>query len=132
VNGLGIDRWPGEYPARIAFHRSCHTRGSGSAEAALALLGSISGVEVIPFGEGEQCCGFGGTFAVSFPHISSQMGQLKLEHIRAVQPDELVSLDMSCLMHLSGLATKAGRPIRIRHVAQVLRDALLRANLLKS
>src|SRR5436305_67377 len=66
VNGLGVKSWPGRFPATIAFHRACHTRGTDSAEAALTLLGSIDGVRLVPFGEGEQCCGFGGTFAVSF------------------------------------------------------------------
>lgn len=124
VNGLGVKTWPGRYDATVAFHRSCHSRGTGSGEAATALLESIAGVTLRPFGEGEQCCGFGGTFAVTFPHISAAMGDLKLEHIRAVQPDVLVSADMSCLMHLGGLATKEGQPIKTLHLAQVLRDAL--------
>jgi L-lactate dehydrogenase complex protein LldE len=85
----------------------------------------------VPFGEGEQCCGFGGTFSVSFPTISSAMGSLKLEHIRAAQPDALVSVDMSCLMHLGGLADKEGRPLRILHLAQVLRDSLRQGGVLR-
>lgn len=124
VNGLGVRRWPGRYEHRIAFHRACHTRGTGSADAALTLLSSIAGTEVVPIGEAEQCCGFGGTFAVAFPHVSRQMGELKLEHIRGTRADLLVSSDMSCLMHLVGLAEKQGEPIKTRHVAQVLRDAL--------
>ena len=124
VNGLGVKTWPGRYARRVAFHRACHTRGTGSGEAALALLGSIDGLEIVPFGEGEQCCGFGGTFSVSFPHVSGGMGQLKLEHIRAARPDVLVSGDMSCMMHLGGLAEKDGQAIETQHLAQVLRDAL--------
>jgi L-lactate dehydrogenase complex protein LldE len=124
VNGLGVKDWPGRYPAKIAFHRSCHSRGTATGEAALTLLGAIEGVTVVPFGEGEQCCGFGGTFSVAFPYISTGMGDLKLEHIRAANPDLLVSADMSCMMHLGGLAEKEGRPIRTQHLAQVLRDAL--------
>ena len=124
VNGLGVTRWPGRLEATVAFHRSCHTRGTASGAAAATLLGSIAGLRVVEFGEGEQCCGFGGTFSVSFPHISAAMGDLKLEHVRAAHPDFLVSGDMSCLMHLGGLAETEGRPIRILHLAQVLRDAL--------
>lgn len=124
VNGLGVTSWPGRFPARVAFHRACHTRGTGSGEASLRLLGSIESLEVLPFGEAEQCCGFGGTFSVSFPHISASMGQLKLDHALANQPDYLVSGDMSCLMHLNGLAEKGGRAVPIRHFAQILRDAL--------
>ena len=82
------------------------------------------------FGEGEQCCGFGGTFSVTFPNISKGMGDLKLEHIRAVKPDVLVSGDSSCMIHLSGLAEKEGAPIKTLHFAQVLRDALKNGGLL--
>jgi L-lactate dehydrogenase complex protein LldE len=52
------------------------------------------------------------------------MGNLKLEHLRAAKPDVLVSGDMSCLMHLGGLANKEGKPVRSMHLAQVLREAL--------
>lgn len=130
VNGLGIRTWPGRYEARAAFHRSCHTRGTRSGEAITTLLKSVAGLEIVEFGEGEQCCGFGGTFSVSFPHISTAMGDLKLDHVRAAQPDLLVSGDMSCLMHLGGLAEKEGQPIRTRHFAQVLRDALRNEDLI--
>lgn len=130
VNGLGVTVWPGRYDASIAFHRNCHNRGTGSDAASLALLGSIAGVKVVPFGEAEQCCGFGGTFSVAFPQISTGMGALKLDHIRAARPDMLVSGDMSCLMHLGGLAQREGQPINTQHLAQVLRDALKTGGLL--
>jgi L-lactate dehydrogenase complex protein LldE len=131
-NGLGVKTWPGRYDARIAFHRSCHSRGTPSGDASVALLSSIAGVTLATYGEPEQCCGFGGTFSVSFPNISAAMGSLKLEHIRASQPDVVVSGDMSCMMHQGGLAEKAGQPIRTQHLAQVLRDALKNAGLLAS
>ena len=124
VNGLGIQKWPGRFQARIAFHRACHTRGTPSGAAALQLLESIEGIEIIPFGEEEQCCGFGGTFSVSFPHVSSSMGCLKLEHITAVDPDFVVSGDMSCLMHLGGLAERGGKPLKTLHFVQILQAAL--------
>ena len=124
VNGLGVKTWPGRCDATIALYRACHTRGTKTCDSALTLLGSIPGVKVVPVGEVEQCCGFGGTFSVSFPNVSASMGELKLEHIRAAQPDLLVSPDMSCMMHLNGLAEKEGKPIKTRHLAQVLRDAL--------
>jgi len=130
VNALGVKTWPGRYEARAAFHRACHTRGTNSSEAMGTLLASIAGLTVVPFGEGEQCCGFGGTFSVSFPNISSGMGTLKLEHIRAAQPDIIVSGDMSCLMHLTGLAEKEGKPIKGLHLAQVLRDSLKNGGLI--
>jgi L-lactate dehydrogenase complex protein LldE len=124
VNGLGVRKWPGRFDSAVALHRSCHTRGTGSSDAVALLVGSIEGVRLVEFGEGEQCCGFGGTFSVGFPHISAAMGDLKLDHVRAMKPDVLVSGDMGCLMHLGGLATREGSPMRMMHFAQVLRDAV--------
>jgi L-lactate dehydrogenase complex protein LldE len=124
VNGLGVRAWPGRFEAVVALHRSCHTRGTGSGEAAALLLGSIAGLRLAEFGEAEQCCGFGGTFSVGFPYISAAMGDLKLAFVREARPDVLVSGDMGCLMHLKGLADKEGVALRTLHLAQVLRDAL--------
>jgi L-lactate dehydrogenase complex protein LldE len=124
VNGLGIKSWPGRFPHRIAFHVSCHSRGTNSGEAALALLSSIEGVELVPFGEAEQCCGFGGAFSVTFPHVSASIGQVKLEQATKHQPDFLVSSDMGCLMHLGGLISKEGRTLRWMHLAEVMAAAL--------
>jgi L-lactate dehydrogenase complex protein LldE len=131
VHGLGVKSWPGTFDAAIAFHRSCHTRGSDSAEAAAMLMRSIAGVSLVEFEEAEQCCGFGGTFSVSFPQISEAMGRLKLQHLRAARPQIVVGVDTSCLMHLGGLAENEGHPIKHLHVAQVLRDALKNGGLLK-
>lgn len=122
-NGLGIRAWEGRFDARVAVHSSCHSRGTGTPGAIRTLLGSIDGVELLDFTQPEQCCGFGGTFSVTFPNISSAMGRLKIESVQATAPDLLVSGDMSCLMHLNGLAEKQGSPLPIRHVIQVLRDA---------
>jgi len=121
---LGITSWQGRYPAKIAIHQSCHTRGTSTGKAMRSLLASIEGVELVEFGQAEQCCGFGGTFSVSFPHISGQMGSVKLDHVLEEKPDLLVSADMSCLMHLAGMAERQGRPVEVRHAAQILRDAL--------
>lgn len=126
VNGLKVSSWPGSLPAptRVAYHRNCHTRGTPTPEAAIQLLSSIGNVEVVPFGQADQCCGFGGTFAVVFPHLSGRIGSLKLDHILAAKPDLLCSADLSCLMHISGLAQAQGRNIPCLHAAQILRQAL--------
>jgi L-lactate dehydrogenase complex protein LldE len=124
VNGLGVKHWGGRYEASIALHRSCHLRDTGSAEAAVTLLRTIEGLKLVEFDESEQCCGFGGTFSVTLPNVSAAMGHLKLSHLRAPKPDLIASLDSSCLMHLGGLAEKAGNPVKTVHVAQILRDAL--------
>ena len=125
-NGLGVTTWPGELekPTRMAFHRSCHSRGTNTGEAVRSLLSTIKNAEVVPFGQAEQCCGFGGTFSVTFPHISGKMGTLKLDKIYEIEPDMLVGIDMSCLMHLNGLAQAQGRPIKHLHAIQILRNTL--------
>lgn len=124
VNRLGITRLGGRLERRVAFHRSCHGRGMSYAESALTLLRSIEALTLVEVAEDEQCCGFGGTFAATFPHVSKSVGELKLEHLRASSPDLVVSADMGCLMHLGGLAKKAGRPLEARHLSQLFRDAL--------
>lgn len=127
VNGLGVDKIPGRFPHRVAFHRSCHSRGTDTAESALKLLSSIDGLEVAPIGEAEQCCGFGGAFSVSFPNVSKKMGDLKVKHVTEVKPEYLVSVDMGCLLHLGGIMDKEKVGIPRLHISQILRDALRNA-----
>ena len=124
VNGLGVERWSGRFPKRVALHRSCHCRGTDSAAAAAALLGSIEGLELVEFGEGEQCCGFGGTFSVSFPNLSASMGREKIDQVIDARPDVMVSADMGCLMHLGGIIDREERALPRMHIAQVLKAAL--------
>ena len=124
VNGLGVTEWQGSFPHRIAFHTSCHSRGTNSGTAALSLLRSLKGCEVVEIGDAEQCCGFGGAFSVTFPNISAGMGRLKLEHVTHQQPEFLVSSDMGCLMHLGGLVSRESTPVKCLHLAEVLKAAL--------
>lgn len=124
LHGLGKTTWPGRLDKRIAIHDSCHTRGSGTGVAMRTLLGSIAGVELVEIGQAEQCCGFGGTFSVTFPHISTGMGTVKLDEVLAKEPDMLVSGDMSCLMHLNGLAENQGRAVPHRHAVELLAEVL--------
>ena len=124
VNGLGITEWPGSFPHRIAFHTSCHSRGTKSGTAAMTLLSSLKDCEVTEVGDFEQCCGFGGAFSVTFPNISASMGRLKLENVTQHKPEFLVSGDMGCLMHLGGLVSREETPVKCLHLAEVLRAAL--------
>lgn len=124
VHSLGVDSWPGRFDGKVALHRSCHTRNTKAYESAVALLSSIEGLELVEVGELEQCCGFGGTFSVSFPHVSKKMGQLKIEHLTEKKPDYIASLDMACMMHFGGMMDKEGIAIPRLHVAQILMKAL--------
>jgi L-lactate dehydrogenase complex protein LldE len=124
VNGLGVTTWPGRLAGRVVIHPGCHNRGTPTLAATKQLLGSIGGLEILAPTEPEQCCGFGGVFSVAFPHVSGTLGRLKIETYTRLQPDFVVSPDMSCLLHQKGLARRAGVAFPIRHVAQVLRDAV--------
>lgn len=124
VHGLGIVQWEGFFPYRVSFHRSCHTRGTQSGESAIALLKSIDGLELLPVGEYEQCCGFGGTFSVSFPNASEAIGELKVQHLLEHKPDYLAAVDMGCGIHIGGIVKAQGQDIELLHVAQILRNAL--------
>ncbi|MGC9451504.1 MAG: (Fe-S)-binding protein [Oceanipulchritudo sp.] len=124
VHGLEIREWGGKFKGRVALHRSCHTRGTRVYESAVQLLSTIEGLELVEVGELEQCCGFGGTFCVSFPNISREMGKLKVEHLMAPEPDVVASLDMACMMHFGGMMDRQGITVRRMHVAQILAEAL--------
>lgn len=120
VNGLGVKTWPGRFAATVALHRACHTRGTGSSEAAATLLKSIAGVRLVEVGEVEQCCGFGGTFSVKFASVSGAMARTKIDSIQSTGADTVVSIDSSCLMQLRGALLRAGSGIRTMHLAEVL------------
>lgn len=126
VEGLGVTAWQGKLdtPQKVAFHHSCHTRGTNTGESATRLLSSIQNLELVEVGQKEQCCGFGGTFSVTFPHISGKMGTLKLDHLLEHEPDVLTSCDLSCLMHLTGLADLQGRKIPYYHAIELLHRTL--------
>lgn len=119
--------WPGTYPRRVAFHRSCHMRELLPDSGPEKLLGSIQGLEIIPLQNAEQCCGFGGAFAVSFPWTSQRIGLSKLEELTREKPEEIIVSDMGCCMHLQGLDQKnhaSNHALPFKHYAQVLRDSL--------
>lgn len=124
VEGLGVESWSGSFPKRVALHRSCHTRGSKTYESAVKLLSSIDGLELLEVGEVDQCCGFGGTFCVSFPNVSKNMGQLKVENLIENKPDVIASLDMACMMHFGGMMDKQKIEVPRMHVAEILLAAI--------
>ena len=120
VRALGVVRWPGRLAMRLAFHRSCHSRGTAYAEGALTLLRSIEGVEVVEVGEAEQCCGFGGTFSVKNAEVSTAMLDAKLIDVLATGADYCTALDNSCLMHLGGALHRQKKTIQTIHIAGIL------------
>lgn len=122
----------GEFPHKVALHNSCSAiRGLNMASMServhdpvfdkpKALLERIKGIEFVDFARPDECCGFGGTFAVSEEAVSARMGYDKLGFMETAHPEYIVSSDMSCLMHLQGCASRLGSAVRFRHVAQIL------------
>jgi L-lactate dehydrogenase complex protein LldE len=109
------------YAGRIVYHPSCHqTRELKKPEPPLELLKNLRDLEIVDFDGAEECCGFGGTFAVKFPALSEQIGRDKLIAIDRAGASCIVGTDMSCLMHLDGLARRLGLNISVRHIAQLL------------
>jgi L-lactate dehydrogenase complex protein LldE len=92
----------------VAFHCSCHQRrGLRDATSGAALISSLPNVELVEQADADACCGFGGTFAVKFPGVSTAMGRDKVHHVHEAGAGELVSGDLGCLMHLGGVAAES-------------------------
>jgi L-lactate dehydrogenase complex protein LldE len=70
--------------------------------------------------DAEVCCGFGGTFAIKYPEISNAMVQKKIDNASAAGPEMLLAGDLGCLLNIAGKLKRQGRPIAVRHVAEVL------------
>lgn len=125
VKKLGVSTWPGlPEPKEVAFHRACHGRGIGLGDTQERLLAMVSGLTLVPFAQPEQCCGFGGAFSSTHSKLSSMIGEEKLKHLAESGCDEIVSGDMGCLMHLSGLLRREGKPIKVTHFSEVLASCL--------
>ena len=106
-----------------AYHPSCHLlRELGVREGPRRLLAAVPGLALAELPNAEQCCGFGGAFAVKYPHISEQMLADKLDAIVASGADTITACDMGCLMHIEGGLRRRNLPIRARHIAQLLDD----------
>jgi L-lactate dehydrogenase complex protein LldE len=103
------------------FHHSCHTRRLlGVVEQPERLLGMVEGLEYRPLEHPDLCCGFGGTFAVKMPRISTAMVDEKVDAVLATGADLLVGLDMSCLMNIEGRLRRREGRVEVRHLAEVL------------
>jgi len=123
VDVLGIDDVGARFPGRATYHTSCHmTRGLGVLEAPLRLLKNVRGLELVDLPRREDCCGFGGTFAVKMARLSAAMADEKLDHVAEVQAEYLVGADTACLMHLGGRLERRGGRVRVLHLAELLEE----------
>ncbi len=127
---VGVDRIGGRFPHRVGLHKSCHgLRGLrlGSASELVEtrpdpvgeLLASIEGLQLVSLERADECCGFGGAFAVEESGVSTMMGRDRVDdHVRA-GAEVIASIDMSCLLHLQGLMRRRSVGVRAMHVAEI-------------
>lgn len=122
VDVLSVEDVGARWDGRLAYHASCHLlRGLGVAEAPRKLLANVHGAEIVELPGEDECCGFGGLFAVRFPELSGASLDRKMENIRASGAGTVVTCDAGCLAHINGGLSRADLPIRVVHLAEVLR-----------
>jgi L-lactate dehydrogenase complex protein LldE len=121
VNKLGVLDVGAQFSARVTFHDGCHgLRELGLKDPPRQLLRHVRGLELVEMKEAETCCGFGGTFAVKFPMISTAMAEVKCKSAIETRASVIVSNDSSCLMQIRGLLDRQQYPIKTLHLAEVL------------
>jgi L-lactate dehydrogenase complex protein LldE len=125
VNKLGVTDLGAALEAKATFHDGCHgLRELRVRHEPRQLLKHVRGLQLIDLANNETCCGFGGTFAVKYPMISTAMGEAKCAAIKDTGADFVISLDSSCLMHLQGMLDRQGSRLRSLHLAEVLASGL--------
>jgi L-lactate dehydrogenase complex protein LldE len=123
VEVLGAARVEARYPACVTYHDSCSAlRAVHVGDAPRRLLASVEGLSLSEMAETEVCCGFGGSFAVKYPDISTAIGEAKARNIAATPATCVLAGDLGCLMHIAGTLSRQNSAIEVRHVAEVLAD----------
>ncbi len=118
---LGVRRIQGRYEGVATYHDSCSgLRELGVRDQPRALLSGIAGLSVTELSEPDVCCGFGGTFCVKYPEISTRMVSDKVADITATGATTLLAGDMGCLLNMAGRLSREGSAVQVRHVAEVL------------
>ncbi|AWZ06640.1 MULTISPECIES: (Fe-S)-binding protein [unclassified Streptomyces] len=121
VDVLGVTDVGAYFPHTVTYHPSCHgLRALGLGERPARLLAAVRGLELRELPGAEECCGFGGTFAVKNPDVSAAMGADKIAAAAATGAEVLCGADNSCLLHLDGILRREGAPLRALHLAEIL------------
>jgi L-lactate dehydrogenase complex protein LldE len=121
VDQLGVTDVGSRFPAKVTFHDGCHgLRELQVKRQPRLLLERVKDLTLIEMADQTSCCGFGGTFAVKFPMISTAMGETKSASALQTGAEFLVSNDSSCLMHLQGLLSRQKQKLKTVHLAEVL------------
>jgi L-lactate dehydrogenase complex protein LldE len=121
VDVLGVTDVGASFPHSVTYHPTCHSlRALGVGDRPRRLLDAVHGLTLVDLPAADQCCGFGGTFAVKNADTSIAMGSDKVRHVRETGAEVLVAGDNSCLMHMSGLLTRQRAGVRTMHLAEIL------------
>lgn len=125
VQVLGITDLGAVFPHSVTYHPSCHgTRILGIREEPMQLLNHVKGMDLVPLPFAEDCCGFGGTFAVKMADISGAMVTEKSDHVLETKAEILTGLDMGCLMNIAGNLRYRQQPVRVMHLAELLYEGV--------
>ncbi len=121
VDVLGVTEVGARFDGRLTYHACCHLlRELGIDRQPRMLLDAVEGAEQVELAGAEECCGFGGLFAIKNSGISTAMGQRKAQSIAKSAADAVTLCDVSCMTHINGLLSREGQRCRAVHITQVL------------
>jgi L-lactate dehydrogenase complex protein LldE len=121
IDVLGVEDVGASFEGRVTYHDSCHLlRELGISDAPRKLIRAVQGVEFVELNASEACCGFGGTFSVKYPEISTALAEEKAKNIERSGADAVVACDASCLMQTAGLLNRRNANVRCLHIAELL------------
>jgi len=121
VDVLGTDDVGAYFPHRVTYHPTCHSlRLLRVGDKPLRLLRNVAGIDLVELPDADQCCGFGGTFALKNADTSTAMLADKMQHVVETGADVLTAGDSSCLMHIAGGFSRLGTDIGSLHLAEIL------------
>ena len=121
VDVLGITDVGAYFPHRVTYHPTCHSlRMLRVADRPVRLLRTVRGLQLVHLPAAEECCGFGGTFAVKNANTSVAIGGDKARHVVESGAEVLVAGDNSCLMHIGGVLSRQQAGVRVMHLAEIL------------
>jgi L-lactate dehydrogenase complex protein LldE len=121
VDVLGVVDVGAVFPRRVSYHPTCHSlRALRVGDRPLRLLAAVAGLELVELPAADSCCGFGGTFAIKNSAMSEAMLADKVAAVASTRADVLCALDNSCLMQIGGGLSRAGSPVRVMHLADIL------------
>lgn len=127
VRVLGVTELDASFPHSVTYHASCHAeRLLGLGGAPLELLAAVPDLTFAPLPRAEDCCGFGGTFAVKLSGISTAIVDEKVDHIQSTRAEYVTSTDLGCLMNIAGRMERRGVAVQALHLATLLDRALER------